>query len=75
MNKNITLIDYYKILGVPREASSEKIKKAYYSLAKKYHPDKNPKTTEKYLLITEAYHTLGNLDNRLNYALNMYDEI
>lgn len=33
--------DYYKILGVPKDASQEEIKKAFHSLAKKYHPDTN----------------------------------
>lgn len=34
--------DYYKLLGVPRDASTKQIKKAFRNLAVKYHPDKNP---------------------------------
>lgn len=67
-------IDYYKILGVARTATAEDIKKAYYYLAKKYHPDKNPNTKDKYLLISEAYKVLGNLDSRLDYAISQYEE-
>lgn len=53
--------DYYKILQVSRTASPDEIKKAYRSLAKKYHPDVNPnkkKATEKFKEISEAYEVL-----------------
>jgi DnaJ-class molecular chaperone len=63
--------DYYKILGVPREASQTEIQKAYYDLAKKYHPDKNPydKTAKKkFQQIQAAFDVLGNQEKR-----EMYD--
>jgi len=68
-------VDYYKILGIERTASAEDIKKAYYYLVKKYHPDKNPQSMDKYLLVCEAYKILGNLDNRLEYAISLYEEV
>jgi len=62
--------DYYAILGVPRTASEQEIKKAFRSLARKYHPDvaKDKKNAEeKFKEINEAYEVLGNPDNRKKY--------
>ncbi|TAD99778.1 MAG: J domain-containing protein [Bacteroidetes bacterium] len=62
--------DYYKILGVSKNASADDIKKAYRSLAKKYHPDKNPndKVAEnKFKEISEAYEVLSDAQKRSKY--------
>lgn len=50
--------NYYEILEVNKKASPDKIKRAYYKLAKKYHPDINPKTGSLFKNINEAYETL-----------------
>ena len=53
--------DYYSVLNVGRNANAGDIKKAYFKLAKEYHPDVN-KTSgakEKFAEINEAYETLG----------------
>uniref|UniRef100_A0AAR2LFS3 DnaJ homolog subfamily A member 3, mitochondrial n=1 Tax=Pygocentrus nattereri TaxID=42514 RepID=A0AAR2LFS3_PYGNA len=53
--------DFYQILGVPRTASQKEIKKAYYQMAKKYHPDTNkddPQAKEKFAQLAEAYEVL-----------------
>src|ERR1700760_2341491 len=62
--------DYYKVLNVPREASSEDIKKAFRKLARQYHPDvaKDKKAGEiKFKEINEAYEVLGDPANRKKY--------
>lgn len=62
--------DYYKILGVPRNADEKAIKKAYRELARQYHPDRNPgnqAAEERFKDINEAYEVLGNAENRSKY--------
>ena len=62
--------DYYKILGVPKNASQKDIKKAYRKLAATYHPDKNPdnkEAEEKFKEINEANEVLSNTEKREKY--------
>ena len=62
--------DYYKTLGVGKNASDEEIKKAYRKLARQYHPDRNqaPEATERFKEATEAYQILSDSEKR-----SMYD--
>lgn len=65
-------MDYYKILGVPRDADEEQIKRAYRKKAKQYHPDLNPGNAEaeaKFKEIVEAYEVLGTAEKRESYDL------
>jgi curved DNA-binding protein len=62
--------NYYEILGVDKNDSQDKIKKAYRKLAKKYHPDTNPGNREaesKFKEINEAYEVLGDEEKRKKY--------
>ena len=63
--------DYYKILGVTKEATDAEIKKAYRKPALKWHPDKNPnnraEAEEKFKKINEAYSVLSDKDKRRQY--------
>jgi len=66
----MSFIDYYKILGIPKTASENDIKKAYRKLARKLHPDLNPDDKEaerKFKEINEANEVLSNPENRKKY--------
>ena len=58
--------DYYKILGISREASTEEMKKAFHKLAHKYHPHKGG-DEKKFKEINEAYQVLSNKEKRAQY--------
>jgi molecular chaperone DnaJ len=64
------MADYYEILGVPRDADQERIKKAYRKLAMEYHPDRNngsPEAEARFKELSEAYEVLKDPDRRAAY--------
>ena len=71
-------VDFYRILGVSREASGDVIKKAYRKLVFEHHPDRNPDSKdaeEKIREINAAYEVIGDAESRRNYdRLNWGDE-
>ena len=72
--------NYYKILEIDKNASPEIIKKAYSTLAKKYHPDLQPdekkhESEEKFKLINEAYETLSDESKRAEYDSNLIENL
>jgi molecular chaperone DnaJ len=69
--------DYYEILGVPKDASNEDVKKAFRKLAFKFHPDRNkaPDAEEKFKEISEAYAILSDNEKRNQYDMFGHDGI
>ena len=70
-------MDLYQRLGIKRGASEEEVKKAYRSLAKQLHPDRNkdnPKAAERFAQITHAYDLLSDKDKRARYDRGEIDE-
>ncbi len=61
--------DLYAVLGVPKSASQQEIKKAYRKLAAELHPDKNPSAEQRFKDVTGAYEVLGDTKKR-----KLYDE-
>lgn len=62
--------DYYEVLGVPKTATQNELKKAFYKLAKKYHPDTHPgdkEAEEKFKEANEAYQVLSDEQKRAQY--------
>src|SRR2546422_1985983 len=59
--------DYYKVLGVPKSADDKAIKAAYRRLARKYHPDVNKGSAERFKEINEAHTVLSDPEKRKRY--------
>ena len=69
--------NYYEILGVSKNATADEIKKAYRTLAFKYHPDRNQGNAaaeEKFKQISAAYDVLGDEAKRRQYDMGYYSE-
>src|SRR5690348_6153190 len=63
-------VDYYKVLGLDKSATTDDVKKAYRKLARKYHPDLNPDNKEAnkmFQQINEAHEVLSDPDKRKKY--------
>ena len=70
------LNDYYAMLGVPSDATREQIKRAYYKLARLYHPDLNGQASDKRMKqLNEAYTTLSDTAKRAFYDIQLLEEM
>ena len=66
-------MNYYEILEISKNSDTRSIKKHYYSLSKKYHPDKNNGISdEKFKLLSEAYSVLSNPKKRYLYDMKLF---
>jgi len=77
IKRRLPEIDFYQVLGVARSANEEEVKKAYFVLARKYHPDRfgrhlppgvKEQVDDVFDYITKAYRTLTNRDQKTTYA-------
>ena len=59
--------NFYQVLELPLEATQEQIKKNYRTLAKKYHPDRNPDGEDKFKQIASAYEILSDPEQKIEY--------
>ena len=67
--------NYYEILNISNDATPKQIKRAYYALAKEYHPDINPKAAHMFCNINEAYETLIDPNKRKLYDQSLEEDI
>ncbi|KAK2196997.1 bifunctional DnaJ domain/DnaJ domain [Babesia duncani] len=69
VNRTVVDMEFYEILGVNTNATQEEIRRRYYKLAKKYHPDRNgpEASTEMFKRLGEAYQVLGDEERREKY--------
>ena len=79
-SKNLDMVDYFQIMGLERTAKSTEIKKRYYQLARRFHPDRFASVTQKEFIsrvyavfkrMTEAYQILSDTDKRRAYEYNL----